>query len=460
MLSCGCLCVASLAHGAMDWCVIAVVWGFVCYCCRVAACVLHLLPTVPWIGVLLLSCGCLCVASLAHGAMDWCVIAVVWLPVCCISCPRCHGLVCYCCRVAACVLHLLPTVPWICVLLLSCGCLCAASLAHGAMDWCVIAVVWLPVCCISCPRCHGLVCYCCRVAACVLHLLPTVPWIGVLLLSCGCLCAASLAHGAMDWCVIAVVWLPVCCISCPRCHGLVCYCCRVAAFVLHLLPTVPWIGVLLLSCGCLCVASLAHGAMDWCVIAVVWLPVCCISCPRCHGLVCYCCRVAACVLHLLPTVPWIGVFFAVVWLPVCCISCPRCHGLVCYCCRVAACVLHLLPTVPWIGVFFAVVWLPVCCISCPRCHGLVCYCCRVAACVLHLLPTVPWIGVLLLSCGCLCVASLAHGAMDWCVIAVVWLPVCCISCPRCHGLVCYCCRVAGCALHLLPTEILATVCDV
>ena len=441
----------------------------VCSCCRVAVCVLHLLPTVPWVGVLLLSCGCLCAASLAHGAVGWCVIAVVWLSVCCISCPRCHGLVCYCCRVAVCVLHLLPTVPWVGMFLLSCVCLCAASLAHGAMGWCVIAVVRLSVCYISCPRCHGLVCYCCRVAVCVLHLLSTVPWVGVLLLSCGCLCAASLVHGAVGWCVLAVVWLSVCCISCPRCHGLVCSCCCVAVCVLHLLPTVPWVGVLLLSCGCLCAASLVHGAMGWCVIAVVWLSVCYISCSQCHGLVCSCCRVTVCMLHFLFTVPWVGVFLlscgclcaafldhgamgwcviAVVWLSVCCISCPRCRGLVCSCCRVAVRVLHFLTTVPWVGVFLlscdclyaaslvhgamgwcvlAVVWLSVCCISCPRCHGLVCYCCRVAVCVLHFLTTVPWVGVFLLSCGCLCAASLAHGAMGWCVIAVVWLSVCCIS---------------------------------
>ena len=59
-----------------------------------------------------------------------------------------------------------------------------------------------------------------------MHILPTMPWVGVLSLSCDCLSAASLAHGAVDWCV-------------------------------------------LLSCGCLSAAPLAHGAVGWCVLAVV-----------------------------------------------------------------------------------------------------------------------------------------------------------------------------------------------
>ena len=235
--------------------------------------------------------------------MGWCVLAVVLTSVCCISCPRCHGLVCSCCRVDVCVLHLLPMVPWVGVFLLSCGRLCAASLVHGAMGWCVLAVMWTSVCCISCPRCHGLVCSCCHVDVCVLHLLSMVPWVGVFWLSCRRLCAASLAHGAMSWCVLAVMWTSVCCISCPRCHGLVCSCCHVDVCVLHLLPMVPWDGVFLPSCGRLCAASLAHGAMGWCVLAVVWLSVCCISCPWRHELVYSCCRVDVCVLHLLPTVP-------------------------------------------------------------------------------------------------------------------------------------------------------------
>ena len=393
----------------MGWCVLAVMltsvcciscpWchGLVCSGCHVDVCVLHLLPMVPWDGVFLLSCGRLCAASLVHGAMGWCVLAVMLTSVCCVSCPQCHELVCSCCHVDVCVLHLLSTVPWVGVFLLSCGRLCAASLVHGAMGWCVPAVVWTFVCCISCPWCHGLVCSCCRVNVCVLHLLPMAPWVGVFLLSCGRLCAASLAHGAMGWCVLAVVWTSVCCISCPRCHGLVCSCCRVDVCVLHLLPMVPWVGVFLLSCGRLCAASLAHGAMGWCFLAVVWTFVCCISCPWCHGLVCSCCRVDVCVLHLLPMAPWVGVFL---------LSCGRlcaaslAHGAMGWC-------------------VLAVVWTSVCCISCPWCHGLVCSCCRVDVCVLHLLPMVPWVGVFLLSCGRLCAASLAHGAMGCCVLAVV-----------------------------------------
>ena len=109
----------------------------------------------------------------------------------------------------------------------------------------------------------------CRVTVSVMHLLPTVPRVGVFSLSCGCQCAASLAHGAVGWCVFAIVWLSVCCISCPRCRGSVCYRYCVAVSVLHILPTVPWVGVLSLSCGCQCAAYLAHGAVVWCVLAVV-----------------------------------------------------------------------------------------------------------------------------------------------------------------------------------------------
>ena len=128
-------------------------------------------------------------------------------------------------------------------------------------------------------------CSCCRVTVCMLHFLFTVPWVGVFLLSCDCLCATFLVHSAVGLCVLAVVWLSVCYISCSRCRGFVCSCCRVTVCALHFLSKVPWVGVFLLSCGCLCATFLVHSAMGWCVLAVVLLSVCCISCPWCREFV-------------------------------------------------------------------------------------------------------------------------------------------------------------------------------
>ena len=129
------------------------------------------------------------------------VIAVVWLPVFCVSSSRflewyvCVALPGYGSRVAPCVLCLILAVPWVICecgtsrLLQSCGCLCSVPHPRGSVSdmWVwhfqVIVVVWLSVFCVSSSRfCEWYVSvalpgYCSRVAPCVLCLILAVPWV-------------------------------------------------------------------------------------------------------------------------------------------------------------------------------------------------------------------------------------------------------------------------------------------